>query len=470
MEMTKGIPTRTYTYGVGQEPAGFAQEPVGFAQEPVGFAQEPVGFGQEPVGFGQEPTTNWHRTPQPLLPPRSQTSVANETLALERFRSTLPNPEETLEDILNLEFFALCPNGKRIPVKDLCVEFKENPDGLVYRSFENRLMVVIQAMFPGDKTPYWQQAFYYSSGQSSGMPRTWLPFNGILARTTAQMSEFEGPNVYRYSHGNKGNVRVSPWISKDEFTQPIPERRGMFGLLTKSKSDIVNETYILYLPEGDEPNIRYSEFKENQVFERFGAPSYVLASHALGGHFFRFEMEPREETKLSRVGAFWERVSKKSPPQECFEKIAETYPIVKAPVVNAYIDKHRATSLQNAFRQENVFPPGLAFLQAPIKSLGYSLPIELYWLALSREVKKLFSKYKTGEITIEDVKKEFANPKQKIREILKAERQYSILPDEPEYSYVFGPGTLKHYKNYLGGSKARTKKRRGKKSITRKRG
>ena len=98
---------------------------------------------------------------------------------LDALRRSLPNPDDVRATLLNLRFFALCPDGRRVPVEDLCKEYEKDPRGLAYRTFENRLVLVVQAIFP-DEIIYWQQAFYMSTGKNSGMPGTWLPFDGIV--------------------------------------------------------------------------------------------------------------------------------------------------------------------------------------------------------------------------------------------------------------------------------------------------
>ena len=131
----------------------------------------------------------------------------NTNAEFKRFEATLPDIPQVRAALFALEFYALCPNGKRIPVQSICEEYTKDPKGLVYRSFDNRLVLILQAVFPGKEIPYWQQAFYLSTGQSSEMKNTWLPMNGIMLN-----DEY---SYYTESSGGKKELEL--WYSKDEF-------------------------------------------------------------------------------------------------------------------------------------------------------------------------------------------------------------------------------------------------------------
>jgi len=347
-------------------------------------------------------------------------------------------PEEILNRLHTLSFFALCPNGKRISVQEICREFEREPEGLAYRTFDNRLVLVIQAMFPDETTPYWQQVFYYSTGTSSGMAKTWAPFNGIFLQMIPEGDEGDQPNIIRRNGRTGGEALVIPWFEKSEFSHnPPPPRLPPFSPPTPEA--LVAKNYTLFLPEG---NYAYkgSGFGESMkgkgIFARFGAPSYILASHALGGAYFidaaQFE-ETDQAEELLAVDTFRLRISRSSPNQACFDEMMRTYPITKPNIVNDYIDKHKATSLCNAFRSEGIFPLSLAEISVSVKNLPYPLPSQLYWLGQTREITQLFLRYKAGTATLEDVRVVLSNKASFLRTIMEKERKSFILHNEPAY-------------------------------------
>jgi hypothetical protein len=235
-------------------------------------------------------------------------------LDVEAVKRTLPNVIEVREKLLTLRFFALCPNGNRIPVESICEEYSRNPNGLVYRTFEDRLVLVIQAMFPDREQPYWQQAFYYSTGKSSGMPLTWLPFDGIVmqglyfqkanSKPLPQLKQMASAFARFFPAKKKANNEFNflnnetleprhttytgqAWFSKNPFYNWSQSSTKSFGpsapvsLTPRMQiNELLDKAYgPLYLPEGNYLSSGYG-------FSRFGTASYALASHALGGKVF----------------------------------------------------------------------------------------------------------------------------------------------------------------------------------------
>jgi hypothetical protein len=400
----------------------------------------------------------------------SPTLVQSPVMSLQEevaaFQRTLPNVQDIYKTLPSLQFFALCPNGKRIPVESICAEYEKDPNGLVLRTLDDRIVLVIQAMrsAPDQINPYWQQAFYLSTGESSGKKATWLPFDGILMEDSL------------YRNTNTPTVLYSsPWFSKGSFC--ISELRS--DALARFSTDLkVRKRFALkdvygkvFLPEG---HVLYPHSR----FDRFGTISYLLGSHAIGGNAFQFKMGEHyfnsfysynnEDNRIPNpaVDGLVAILDQPSPVQGCFLKMLETYPISKANEVNNYIDKHKAISYMNAFRSANIFPPGLSFANIPIPALGYSMPSKTYALAVENAVNDLFIQYKLGEIPLEQVKQEFANPAQQVKEYIKKFHKTCIMPNEPQYKYALKEGVFPKYKNYFGG-KRKTRRSRKLKRKTR---
>ena len=446
------------------------------------------------------------------------TSTSLQTLQEEY--ENLPNFQETL---LTLEFSALCPDGRIIPVDKLCEDYQKKPDGLVLRTLEDRLVIVLQAKFPGQETPYWQQAFYLSTGMNSGMPKTWLPFDGILlkgllfrppppyiqtqadrdfmarmqalfkassAKPAPAPSPAPAPTLsardLMFGHSmhtlplslgqsslpkpmravgkkpERPELTGSPWFSKNDFHNYSKNSyyRENTEVNTTNINVLLREVYGgIFLPEGD-------MYKNKYYFERFGTISYALASHALGGDFFNGAAGNSffYQTTLSSVeGALKAHFNTVSAFQPCWLDIQSNYPIEKPYVINKYIEDHKAFSFMNAFRQENIFPPGLSFVQMPIKTLGYSMPFYDYQLALVSEINNIWRAYKKGEKTLDEVRDIFSKPRNYAEPILKRMRKTYAYADEPEYVFniVESQADPSHpIRKYLGGRKTRRSYRR----------
>ena len=414
--------------------------------------------------------------------------------------ATLPDVEAWRKTLIHLQFFALCPNGKRIPVQSICEEYTRDPTGLVYRTFEDRIVLVIQAIHPDLSEPYWNQAFYLSSGESSGMGGTWLPFDGILMKGDLyRMTYLEGKrpgNFHEYRERrtkNEKKVEMTSWFSKHNFAAPqdklslLPNWRNKDTIPLKERMmDEIYERYSrFFLPEG--AGYLYYE----SPFHRFGTISYALASHAIGGNlfqnrysnakndphyprasFFFPDLNMSDKNAESSKKLFADILYRNSPLQPCFEDIARSYPIAKPYEVNAYIDFHKAMVYMNAFRQEKIFPPGLSYVQVPIPSLGYSMPIDMYWYHLSGSVKLLWYDWKMGKITLEEIKEKFQHPEEETKKYMKEHRKDQLMPNEPNIQYNL---KRKAYESkaqmlqYYGGKRNRTRQGRKRKNRTVKR-
>jgi hypothetical protein len=412
-----------------------------------------------------------------------------------------------IKSLLELEFYALCPNGKRIRVQDLCREGEGSTEGYAYRTFDDRLVLVIEAVFPEEKIyngtlsvmvnyiperVYWRQAFYLSTGESSGKENTWLPFSGIFVRFHHSLKlqreifkrnkygrAIDGWNPYAKNSEAEGEQIGQPWFAKHEYIAPEygASETAMFEVphqhmssTNQRKMERITELYgKLYLPEGNFIQTHYSG-----SFSRFGCPSYALASHALGGMFFdpRYNPVPFEKSgdilfrsfqALLRYqpayGKIKDKLNTPSRFQTCFAKWNETYAIQKPYVVNNYIDKLKAIPIMNAFRDLNVFPPGFSLIQMPIHTLGYSLPIVDYYGMLQEGVHYYWMEYKLGRIPPEEIQRIFQNPSQLIQTLMKRYRKIRVLGNEPTISFGVREPSNKQQK-YYGGTRRHSKQKR----------
>lgn len=387
--------------------------------------------------------------------------------------------EQNVRNLTDLVFYVLCPNGKRIRVENICEEVEAHPEvGYALRTFDNRLVIVVEAIFPEERiyngslsvmvdyVPerlYWRQAFYLSTGESSDMSNTWLPFSGIVIDANIDR---------RYV---AGNVIGSTWFSKMEYGSGLeftlePHKIYMPPLSReeREKLEILKEIYgQVYLPE---KNFLESFFHTNP-FDRWGCPSFVLASHALGGNVFtnkssrRGQVFFREDERNSLFGKLVAKVNTSSPLQECFLRMKTEEPPSNVMKINKYIDEHKAIPIMNAFRELGVFPPGLSFLQVPFPELGYSVPVKGYYHMLLEVVNYHWKMYKLGKFTAEQIREKFSNPQALLKEYLTLERRSEqIFPNNTKRKYRLWQARIpQHHRPFLGGTrKKRLSKKKGK--------
>ena len=114
----------------------------------------------------------------------------------------------------------------------------------------------------------------------------------------------------------------------------------------------------------------------------------------------------------------------------------------------------------NTFRQEGIFPPGLSFINTPISTLGYSMPLESYEVQLTIKIGKLWVDYKTGKKTLDEIRTIFANPRAYFKTFEKELRRNYVLANEPEMLFSVNQAVLNRPIGiYYKGGKA-TKKRK----------
>lgn len=421
-----------------------------------------------------------------------------------------------LQSLLYLEFYALCPNGKRIRVQDFCKEAEGSKEGYLYRTFDDRLVLVIEAVFPAEaiyngtlsvmvnsvpERTYWRQAFYLSTGESSHMENTWLPFSGIFI-LFQQYKPLRREIIERNKKGRalkywqqsmqnteaKGPQVGGPWFAKSEYIAPeyglsttAEYELSHSGGLTRSEQGKVNmleELYgKLYLPEGNFLRSSYSG-----SFSRFGCPSYALASHAIGGTFFHRERDYWDFGRRSLApgggdrlfasfnyllqqvpgyNSIRKRLNTSSAPQACFSDMKETYPIEKPYKINNYIEAMKAIPIMNAFRDLGVFPPGHSLIQMPVYYLGYSLPVVEYYGMLQEAVYYYWIEYKIGRLSKEDIQNMMENPSSFIQDMKKKYRWTSVLGNEKTIWFNVRKPSDKQKKFYGGKTRRKYGNRKG---------
>jgi len=331
-----------------------------------------------------------------------------------------------IEAILDLRFFALLPNGKRIPVESLCEEYKQSPSGVFMKSFQDRLVVVVQAV-KSDDTIYWNQAFYLSTGTSIGTNgfgnkrnvnvhtilrgATWMPFHGILG--TAPTLPYLGKATRPLVDTTDTQRIITIWFAKDSL---IPQLTGYGGQPAEShfiNSELLTDgerlkaADLLENYEGFLPEKRLHQVREDKLFSRMMFPSYLLASHALGGNAYsgNYEKELREYLNKTRgyPQSFFERILRPSPVQSCVDDAAKTTPITILEELNAYIDRYGAIGRANAFRSIGLEVPGLAASSILLKNMEVRIPLEYYEDVLNNAVGRELIFYLLGKRSKEEV-------------------------------------------------------------------
>jgi hypothetical protein len=331
-----------------------------------------------------------------------------------------------IEAILNLRFFALLPNGKRIPVESLCEEYKQSPSGVFMKSFQDRLVVVVQAVKPDD-TIYWNQAFYLSTGTSIGTNgfgnkrnvnvhtlirgATWMPFHGIIG--SAPIHPYFGKASRPLIDTTDTQRIITIWFAKDSL---IPQLKNYGGRATEShfiNSELLTDgerlkaVELLENYEGFLPEKRLHQVREDKLFSRMMFPSYLLASHALGGNAYsgNYEKELREYLNKTRSypQSFFERILRHSPVQPCVDDAAKTTPLTILEELNAYIDRYGAIGRANAFRSLGLEVPGLAASSILLKNMEVRIPLEYYEDMLNYAVGRELIFYLLGKRSKEEV-------------------------------------------------------------------
>lgn len=321
----------------------------------------------------------------PILPPEPQFN-RNEVLRMPNIQtivSRLPDYKNCIPSLLALKFFAITPSGKRVPIAKFCGYAEDFPEDSVLRTFDNRLLTILEAIQPDGKT-YWKQAFYMSSGESSNMADTWLPMDAIT---------FDPP---MYIPTDSTNVEGTLWFDKTAFVES-----NYTPLLKNTKVNILQNLAQgafakCGLPEGNVTGPKQTLSRFNQKtspFDRFGCISYYLASYEMGGGYVHrshgyAHLKHLEYLGYNHLDQLRDRLAEKDS-QPCFTEFQKSLPFVSLPVINTFISRHKAFSYDNIFRQEGYRIPSMQDVSVLISNLGYSVPVKGLHIQLTPSIRQI---------------------------------------------------------------------------------
>lgn len=404
---------------------------------------------------------------------------------------------KVISTLHTLAFFVLCPDGRRFPVSELCAEYAKTPEGIFMRSFQDRLVLVIEAVYP-DGRVYWHQAFYLSTGTSVNVfkgrldsndarANTWMPFHGLVVkggRLAKKQSSYKNGDV-EYTDASPAIDMIHFYFLKTAHMEYYgydptskPSREWNYTPVKKTAEQKKEErdrrhlvsSFGSFLPEGYYRNMHQ---KRSPLFDRFECLSYLLASHDLGGNAFaeaasgaallpfaivRGEEGNRDVDLKEEFPEFCARFALPSPPQACSQEAATSVAITKPNVINEFLTRHGAIGRMNVFRsigETDIPVPGLNVSSVPIQNLGYEAPLEDYETLLNNYVSYYFLEYKFGKITKDDLIRTLQEPMSTI--VVESNKQHS------EQFQIFAPNdagfviTLQNAEDrtYQGGRKSR---------------
>lgn len=206
----------------------------------------------------------------------------------------------TEEQLKTLRFFMITPDGRRIATSEICSDPVKNVMRRGRRAF-----VVVAAVKPTNDL-YWTQMFYCSSGDNSDMPKTWLPCDGIVDTFGGSMDHSrDRPLTF---------VNKIPFLFRT-LESRVPVSLGGMTIYRRDvppRSKVLNQTGLF---EGDE------------IRDRLGSPSHVLASQSFG-----------------------------TMPDGCYEALIRGAPDNESSEINDYMFRYDASSVSR-FRKLGVFIP-----------------------------------------------------------------------------------------------------------------
>jgi hypothetical protein len=373
--------------------------------------------------------------------------------------------KKTVNDLADLEFYAVLPNGKRVPIDSLCKEYAKDPTGTVCKTYLDRLVLVIEAWWPEKEIwngnwssfserymekpkLYWRQAFYLSTGTSNPIGvsymelmrrNIWMPFNGLQLTNPSEQKKLK--NELKWGEGGENSEYIytpgtvvefpyrdslwlmKPFCMKDIFNTGIfgndatVKLKKLFTGYTLSEEDLKKATNLFdtfdpFLPEG-----YYYQSRKDHVSDRFKSISYILASIALGGESYEKGLHLRDDTINSFFfGSDFPRHlipvgMQRNPLKECF-KHPEELPPTSLFDLNTYIARNRATQVDNLFRSINVDVDFdiLRDSSVMIDSISRPMPVTDLFRACAKRVSKAFLLFRLEKIGKEDIPRILAEP------------------------------------------------------------
>ncbi len=451
-----------------------------FGNLPAFAPPPPPAMGRSGSSFLPPPPPAMGRSGSSMMPPpppsygygygsyrntRSKENIAAERAKKERnteaLLARLPDPTEAIPFVLSLHYFVILKNGSRIPIEELYSYTQEHPDESIFRTFDDRLVAIVEAIQP-DGTLYWRQAMYCSTGTSSGMKDTWFPFNGIFVRS--------------FDYSNTKPIKLEPWFEKEFFNPSAESERGdkFFRFLPPTTPyKAVQYVYSrLGLPEGD--FTYYPEhFEDHAEFDRFGSLSYFVASYKLGSKFFTNMMNTKvhkhsepglmfgytsyhpDHSRYEEILQFLNTKHYKhidmlrslieTPNERNYSTFAKSVPIVKPPVINHAIDEYQASSIYNYFRNKPIRIPPYSAYSVFLPSIGYSLPIKSVFSYFHTQISIIFKLSVEENLSNEEIQSKIDEAFQEQLDLVKfteKKNNYNLVPIPPSQANYYG-GTRK---------------------------
>lgn len=312
--------------------------------------------------------------------------------------------------LLALRFYILFPNGQRVPIEQSCEAVQHamttgDTSFLPLRTFGDRMVLILEAALPtifveglpeeiwnfiaptqanDQEYLYWRQAFYLSTGTSSGKGGTWLPFDGITLgidkpdRQTYHMSEFA-----KRKNGREG-YRDQTWFDKKEFNFPVgvPDE---YNILARLYNSFYHNCLLI----------------DGSRMERYGSLSYLLASSKLGGSDmaeiakkwrnlslskWHVSHGEADETMLQESIEFAKLFQVPHLLEPCFQGLSQNLGIVSPETINDYIDNFQGCWYYN--KLVGVTTPPLSSYSVLVPSVQIHLPIFHFKNKLIRIIKQ----------------------------------------------------------------------------------
>lgn len=371
------------------------------------------------------------------------------------------------EIVLALDYYVIFPCGKRVPIDQVCAAMESDTKCRPLRMFENRLVLVLEAVLPVDEFAYkgdwnllapvvlnkkerlyWRQAFYLSTGTSSDKPRTWLPFDGVMFgdnNNIRQMSmgKIQGISFANMFQSERGFTRPL-WVNKSPFLRQKWWRSGV------EPDDTLSMGYQLLVPE------------TLQSLERYGPLSYILASSKLGGDDMKqvgryaSDFLSRDPSQKAASELYVKELAQSHMLEPCFDKLFESLPISKADAVNDYIDRFQANWYHNKIPGVKV--PTLRDISVYVDRVKMRVPPTFIKTDLTSMVSDFHHRFLKGEITPQEIQAELDK-----RSFMMWQGK-NIGKEKIEFKISEEMFTNERFKNFMGGKRTRRAKRKGRKA------
>jgi hypothetical protein len=304
--------------------------------------------------------------------------------------------------IQSMHFYALFPNGTKVPLAEACNAIMTDQSLRPMKTMGEegappRLVLVIEATVTAEELPYWRQGFYLSTGTSSSMAGTWLPFDGIVLGTNKNPSD--------------GDINGPIGLPDPPSEEQVPREYQLWFDKTKFLARESGMTI-----EQGSPNAAYL-FKDGFLPEplygdRLGQFSYAVASYVLGGQFWEkkgpyignlFGGRVTNETKaLPGFDTLRQSLLPAHPLEPCFnDLISEGFiPFSTVADVNGYLSSQQGISYMNGFLQFGIELPSPLDMSVPaiFEDKVYNLPFILYVNRMRTALHDILIKIRTGLI------------------------------------------------------------------------